>query len=1096
MSKSCDLVAALVHTLFIKETSSRISRRLRHRETVVAVVVLALTAMLLAGVSFSASFPLRSRQTNKQNVAFDEEHRVRQAELRVHLASTKATEFKPALEVLAGLDEPGALDVWRTALSNPDPGLKREAWNRYRLVQADLSRKQFVPGIAHINAPADEVLRLANSRGLEVTIWSANAGETVAAVPPFLIESFQSAGMDARVIYSSIADWQKARANGDALALSITPQYQTAGADSTSQIRIAVIDLADRSAVSSGYSDWPGDGEDILMRDGPRIAYLDIFSSDGSRASIDTHIADQYTRRGYRLTGFYTPEEFADIAPQLFPGKNFDAGRRTKREPAGTVRIALAEGKFHSYEETLAEFKALAATYPALARYSKLGSSFEGREIFALKISRDVAVDDGSKPDVLITGCHHAREWISVESPIYFANQLLSGYATDDSIKYLVDHLQVWVVPIMNPDGLTYTQSSRNDQMDSVRLWRKNRRTISLGSCSSSVGVDLNRNYSYQWRLQGDAACSDYCSSDRTCFNDDRGASDDPQNEIYRGPQPESEPEVKAIKSLVDDPNRHFRAQLDYHNYSQLILYPWGYAPFGTDDANTLSRLSQRMSDAMFGINRVRYRSQQAVDLYALTGSSSDYAYGVNHVPAPFVVEMRPDCCDFSVPESEIPMVNRETWAGAQTVLNWASGPPILESIKVYTPASDGTLSKVVYSAHWSASNEDPGKQRQLIIDTRFAGIAPGRVKVRLQFSRPMNTSLAPRATLGRDARLDEVTFSAINEGEGWQKSVYGDDTWVGESILIEDENLTSPWRLAVSATDAAGFLLDAVPATTATYKAGASHWDNYEDSSGAGNDGGADIQHVIGPGVRGDFPNVLLALPHGGERLAANERYLVVWTAPNAPGFSQSLSFSTDGGASYGPLVEDIPSNAQRYEVTIPRVSTTRARLRLLAVDPLSHNYLFAASEADFSVGLNVGSNVDIVFVSSEKLDVGWSDTAAGDPPSTAAGALRLNINLKITNRGNVAINNPFLRVAELSRNVLLTRDPQSRWTEGARQTIDAGPDNAISHGETVDARLVIGLITPKKFFLSVEMYGVASGSAINPGDAVNVWSGKPKSR
>src|SRR5204863_3093972 len=132
--------------------------------------------------------------------------------------------------------------------------------------------------------------------------------------------------------------------------------------------------------------------------------------------------------------------------------------------------------------------------------------------------------------------------------------------------------------------------------------------------------------YNYQWRLNNDQACADYCNPDRRCINDDNGASDDPQSEIYRGPQPESEPEVKAIKSLVDDPNRHFRAQLDYHNYSQLILYPWGYAPFGTDDSNTLSRLAQQMSDAVFGIDRKRYRPEQAVDLYTRTGSSIDYA--------------------------------------------------------------------------------------------------------------------------------------------------------------------------------------------------------------------------------------------------------------------------------------------------------------------------------------------------------------------------------------------------------------------------------------------------------------------------------------
>ncbi|MEK6406167.1 MAG: M14 family metallopeptidase [Acidobacteriota bacterium] len=1067
-----------------------------HRELVVAGAVLAACAVLLASASLSASVSAVSSRTPKRSIARNDERRLRQAGLRVRLTSTRSTEFRDALTALARLDEPGALDVWQAALANADPVLQREAWSEYRLVQAELARKQFIPQITRINATADEVVRLADSNGLDVTIWSAGDTQTVAAAPPYLIDRLQSAGMNTKILYSSVADWQKARASGDVVAQAITPQYQSAGADSGSQMRIAVIDLADRAAVSSGYSDWLGDREDILMRDGSRIAYLDIFPSDGSPASIDARIAERYTRRGYKLAGFYTPEEFADIAPRLFPGKNFDAGRRAKRVPAGDLRMSLANGRFHSYDDTVAEFKDLAASHPDLARYSKLGSSFEGREIFALKISKNASVDDASKPDVLITGCHHAREWISVESPVYIANQLLSGYATDDSIKYLVDHLQVWIVPIMNPDGLTYTQNSPNDQVDPVRLWRKNRRPISLGNCSSSIGVDLNRNYNYQWRLRDDAPCADYCSEDRSCLKDDIGASDDPRSEIYRGPAPESEPEVKALKTLVDDPSRRFRAQLDYHNYSQLILYPWGYAPFGTDDANTLSRLGQRMSDAVFGVDKMRYRPEQAVDLYALTGSSIDYAYGVNRVPAPFVIEMRPICCDFTVPESEILVVNRENWAGARSLLNWAAGPPILESVKASTIAADGTFSKLVYSAHWSPSPDDPANKRQMVVDTRFAGIEPGRLQVRLQFSRPMNTSLAPRATLGRDARLDEVTFSAINENEGWQKAVYADDTWIGETVVIGDENLTSPWQLAVSATDPLAFLLDAVPATTATYTAGVSRWQNYEGSSGEGNNGGIDTQHVIGPGLRGDYPNVLIASPNGGERLAGEDSYTVVWTSPNAPGFPQSLSLSTDGGESYVSLVENIPSNAQRYEVSIPRVSTARARIRLLAYEPTSLNFLFAASQADFSIGLNVGSNLDISFVSSERLDLGWSDTSSNDPASTASGASRLTVNLKITNRGSTAILNPFLRVAELTRHVLLTRDPKSRWTEGARQTIDAGADNALSPGETVDARLVIGLVNAKKFFLSVEIYGVPSGGTINPAAAVNVWSGKPKTR
>ena len=1074
---------------WISKTKQRMSKSALHRGLAVAGIVLAASALLLA----SGTQPVRAGRSPKHPITLDDQRRVRHAELKIHLASTRPAEFQDSLVALTHLDEQGALDVWRVALNNADPQLRREAWVKYREVQAELSRKQFVPQIARISAPADEVLGLANASGLDVTIWSANDIQTVAAAPPYLIERLRDAGLSVNVIYNSVATWQKARSNADASAQAITPQYQSAGADSASHIRIAVIDLADRGPAATGYSDWLGDREDILMRDGSRLAYLDIFSSDGSLASINAHIAERYTRRGYNLQGFYTPEEFAELAPQFFPGKSFDAGRRTKPAPGGGVSISLANGKFHSYEETLTEFKALAAAHPDLAKYSKLGSSFEGRDIFALKISKDASVDDVSKPDVLITGLHHAREWISVESPVYFANRLLSAYATDDSVKYLVDHLQIWIVPIVNPDGLTYTQNSPNEQMDSVRLWRKNRRPFSGGSCSSPVGVDLNRNYSYQWRLPEDTPCPDYCIN-RGCINDDIGASDDPVTDIYRGPQPESEPEVKAIKSLVDDPNRRFRAQLDYHNYSQLILYPWGYSPFETVDENTLSRLAQQMSDAVFSVDRKRYRPEQAIDLYALTGSSIDYAYGVNRVPAPFVVEMRPACCDFSVPESQIPVVNQETWAGAQKLLTWAAGPPILESVKAYTPGPDGTFSKLVYSARWISSPVDPGR-RQMSVDTRFPGIDPGRLQVRFQFSKPMDTTLTPNATLGRDART-EVTLSAITGSEGWQRTAYENDTWIGETVLIDDGNLISSWRIMVSARDSLGSMLDGAPSTIASYAAGVSHWDNYEENTtGEGHEGGADMLHTIGPGVRGDFPSILVASPAGGERLAGGDDYVITWTAPNAPGYPQLLTLSTDGGFSFSPLAQNIPSDAQRYHVTMPRLATAQARIGLLAVEPVNHNPMAAVSEADFSIGLNVGSNVDISFVSSEKVDLTWSDLSSDEPPLTATGPSRLIVNLKITNKGSTSIVSPFLRVAEMSRHVLLTREPKSRWTEGARLNVDAGSDNTLSPGETVDARLVVGLVNPKKFFLSVEMFGVP-GEPIVPSSAVNVWTGKPKTR
>ena len=1058
------------------------------RRVAVTGIVLAAIALLLASGAPPASVAARSSRYSKRSATPQYDRRARHAELKTRLASTRSPEFQDSLATLSRLDEIGALDVWRAALDNPDPRLRRDAWRKYREVQSELSRKQFVPQIASIDATADEVLRTANSNGLDVSIWSGSIAQTVAAAPPYLIDLLRDAGIGVNVIYDSVAAWQKARANGDETARAIIPPHQSASSDSL--IRIAVIDVAERGAAAPGYSDWLGDREDILMRDGSRLALMDVFQSDGTLASINAHIDEQYTRRGYKIQGFYTPEEFADRAPSLFPGKSFEAGHRTKAAPGGGVSLALANGKFHSYDQTITEFKALAASHPDLARYSKLGTSFEGREIFALKISRDASVDDVSKPDVLITGLHHAREWISVESPVYFANRLLSDYATNDSVRYLVDRLQIWIVPIVNPDGLTYTQNSPNDQMDAVRLWRKNRRIFSSSTCPQAVGVDLNRNYNYQWRLQDDAPCSNYCS-DRSCINDDVGGSDDPTTDTYRGPQPESEAEIKAIKSLVDDPNRHFRAQLDYHNYTQAILYPWGYSAFGTDDQSTLSQLAGQMSDAVFAVERKRYSAKQAVDLYSLTGSSIDYAYGVNRVPAPFVVEMRPECCDFSVPESQIQSVNQENWAGAQPLLLWATGPPILESVRAYTPGPDGTFSKLVYSARWNSSASG---HRQMVVDARFPGIDPGRLQMRLQFSKPMDTTLAPVATLGRDARLDEVALAGIF-GNGWEKTVYANDTWVGETVLTDDGNLTSSWRLSISAADALGLKLDAAPNTIATYTAGMSHWANYEDSTGAGNDGGTDTLHSIGPGVRGDFPSILVAAPEPGERLAGGDEYVITWTAPNAPGFAQSLSLSTDGGVSFASLAENIPSNAQSYRVTMPKLATARGRIQLLATEPVRNNFMVAMSQGDFSIGTNVGSQVDITFLSSERVDLNWSDTSSDEPPNTASGPSRLIVNVRITNRGSIPIVSPFLRVAEMNRQVLLTRDPKSRWTVGARNYIDAGSDNTLSPGETVDARLVVGLLKQKKFFLSVEMYGVPT-APVGPANPVFIWTGKPKTK
>ena len=170
------------------------------------------------------------------------------------------------------------------------------------------------------------------------------------------------------------------------------------------------------------------------------------------------------------------------------------------------------------------------------------------------------------------------------------------------------------------------------------------------------------------------------------------------------------------------------------------------------------------MSDDMRAVANTVYQPEQAIDLYATSGTSTDYAYGANRVAASFVVEMRPSCCAFNVPERDIPVVNRENWAGALAVLRWAAGPPILESVRAYSFSADGTFSKLIYSARWAETRGTSNGARELVTDTRFPGIEQGPVQLHLQFSKPMNTSLAPRATLSRGTNRDELILVARDQ--------------------------------------------------------------------------------------------------------------------------------------------------------------------------------------------------------------------------------------------------------------------------------------------------------------------------------------------
>jgi carboxypeptidase T len=342
----------------------------------------------------------------------------------------------------------------------------------------------------------------------------------------------------------------------------------------------------------------------------------------------------------------------ADNAPEesnnkLADDENESENESNDRRFVGQKTISTQSsinGAFHSYREVETEVYALEQAHPGLVQVQIIGNSLEMRNIYALKISDNVQVDEEGEAEVLITGCHHAREWISVEVPLYVAKHLVENYAADSHIRDLVDRSEVWIVPLLNPDGLEYT-------IHFYRYWRKNKRD----NGNRTYGVDPNRNYDYMWG------------------NDNEGSSPVSSSYVYRGPAPFSEPETQTIRDLFAQ--RDFQVFISYHNYSQVIIYPWGYTgtPSGIDDL--LEEMAGEMAARIERVNgRVYEYGQAGNQLYVTNGGATDWALGVYGIPA-FTIELPPidqQYGGFYNPEEDIPSIVRENIPAMLYIIEWA----------------------------------------------------------------------------------------------------------------------------------------------------------------------------------------------------------------------------------------------------------------------------------------------------------------------------------------------------------------------------------------------------------------------------------------
>ncbi len=374
------------------------------------------------------------------------------------------------------------------------------------------------------------------------------------------------------------------------------------------------------------------DGEKLLIR-----LYFDDYKQEAPLVAAE----------GFDIAGVNLRQQTMDIviySDELFRLQLMGI----KYELIYTEKEITVDPDFKTPAEVAQILSDYEADYPDIAKVYSIGTTLEGRNIWAMKISDNVDQDEDEFA-INFNGCHHAREDMSIEVPLDIIEYLLTGYGSDPQATKWVNKYEFWIIPMVNPDGNNYMWTSDS-------MWRKNRRPG-----STCYGVDNNRNYPYNW-----GGCGG--SSGNECADD------------YRGPSAGSELETQAMVALAN--NQRFVTSISYHSYSELVLYPYSCSGEYTADHDAISQIGITMANLIQGDSGGHYTPGTPWEiLYAVDGGDIDWYY--NELgDFPFVVELNSSSQGFHPDYSWRDPTCQRNRPGWQYLINRLEGPGIYGHVR------------------------------------------------------------------------------------------------------------------------------------------------------------------------------------------------------------------------------------------------------------------------------------------------------------------------------------------------------------------------------------------------------------------------------